>query len=44
MSAIGKIEKKAGSKFLSFYEMEAVHRDGSSSPYYRLPGTMTAPA
>ena len=33
MSAIGKIEKKAGSKFLSFYEMEAVHRDGSSSPY-----------
>lgn len=34
MSAIRKIEKKAGSKFLSFYEMEAVHRDGSSSPYY----------
>lgn len=34
MSAIGKIEKKAGSKFLSFYEMEAVHRDGSSSTYY----------
>ena len=34
MSAFGKIEKKAGSKFLSFYEMEAVHRDGSSSPYY----------
>lgn len=34
MSAIGKIEKKAGSKFLSFYEMEAAHRDGSSSPYY----------
>lgn len=34
MSAIGKIEKKAGSKFLSFYEMEAVHRDGSRSPYY----------
>ena len=34
MIAIGKIEKKAGSKFLSFYEMEAVHRDGSSSPYY----------
>lgn len=34
MSAIGKIEKKAGSKFLSFYEMEAVHRDGSSSLYY----------
>lgn len=34
MSKIGKIEKKAGSKFLSFYEMEAVHRDGSVSPYY----------
>lgn len=34
MSAIGKIEKKTGSKFLSYYEMEAIHRDGSVSPYY----------
>ena len=32
MSAIGKIEKKTGSKFLSYYEMEAIHRDGSVSP------------
>lgn len=34
MSGIGKIEKKAGSRFLSFYEIEAIHRDGSTSPYY----------
>lgn len=34
MSSIGKIEKKIGSRFLSYYEMEAVHRDGSISPYY----------
>lgn len=34
MSAIGKIEKRVGSKFLSYYEMEAIHRDGSISPYY----------
>lgn len=34
MSSIGKIEKKVGSRFLSYYEMEAVHRDGSVSPYY----------
>ena len=34
MSAIGKIEKRTGSKFLSYYEMEAIHRDGSVSPYY----------
>ena len=34
MSSIGKIEKKVGSRFLSYYEMEAVHRDGSISPYY----------
>lgn len=34
MSSIGKIEKKVGSKFLSYYELEAVHRDGSVSPYY----------
>lgn len=34
MSGIGKIEKRTGSKFLSFYEMEAIHRDGTVSPYY----------
>lgn len=34
MSSIGKIQKTAGSRFLSYYEMEAVHRDGSISPYY----------
>lgn len=34
MSGIGKIEKKVGSKFLSYYEMEAIHRDGSITPYY----------
>lgn len=34
MSSIGKIEKKVGSKFLSYYEFEAIHRDGSTAPYY----------
>lgn len=34
MSSIGRIEKKAGSRFLSYYEMEAIHRDGHVSPYY----------
>lgn len=34
MSSIGRIEKKIGSRFLSYYEMEAIHRDGSISPYY----------
>lgn len=34
MSSVGKIEKKVGSRFLSYYELEAVHRDGSVSPYY----------
>lgn len=36
MSSVGKIEKKVGSRFLSYYEMEAVHRDGSVSPYYMV--------
>ena len=36
MSSIGKIEKKLGSRFLSYYELEAVHRDGSVSPYYMV--------
>lgn len=34
MSEIGKIQKKVGSRFLSYYEFEAIHRDGSASPYY----------
>ena len=36
MSSIGKIEKKVESRFLSYYELEAVHRDGSVSPYYMV--------
>ena len=36
MSSIGTIEKKLGSRFLSYYELEAVHRDGSVSPYYMV--------
>ena len=34
MSKIGKIEKKTNTRFLNFYEMEAIHRDGRISPYY----------
>ena len=34
MSQIGKIEKKTDNRFLNFYEFEAIHRDGKSSPYY----------
>ena len=34
MSSIGKIEKKTSNRFLNFYEFEAIHRDGSVSPYY----------
>lgn len=36
MSSIGKITKKLGNRFLNFYELEAVHRDGSVSPYYMV--------
>ena len=36
MSGIGKITKKIGNRFLNFYELEAVHRDGSVSPYYMV--------
>ena len=34
MSRIGKIEKKTSNRFLNHYELEAIHRDGSISPYY----------
>ena len=36
MSSIGKIEKKLSNRFLSFYELEAVNRDGSTFPYYMV--------
>ncbi len=34
MSSIGKIEKKTNTRFLNFYEFEAIHRDGRVSAYY----------
>ena len=34
MSKIGKIEKKTNNRFLNHYELEAIHRDGRSTPYY----------
>ena len=36
MSQIGKIEKKTDNRYLSFYELEAIHRDGRKSPYYMV--------
>ena len=34
MSKIGKIIKQTDTHFLNFYTFEAIHRDGSVSPYY----------
>ena len=34
MSSVGKITKKTDNRFLHFYELEAIHRDGKSSPYF----------
>ena len=34
MSKIGNIEKKTSNRFLNFYEFEAIHRDGTATPYY----------
>ena len=34
MSRIGNIEKKTNTHFLNFYEFEAIHRDGTATPYY----------
>ena len=34
MSKIGKIAKKSNTPYLNFYEVEAIHRDGTASPYY----------
>ena len=36
MSGIGKIEKKLGSRFLSYYELEAINRNGTTMPYYMV--------
>lgn len=47
MSKIGRIEKKVGSRFLSYYELEAIRRDGGCFPYYmvsRNPDTETLKA
>lgn len=34
MSFVGKITKKTDNRFLHFYELEAIHRDGKASPYF----------
>ena len=34
MSRIGEIKKLSDTRFLNFYEFEAVHRDGMSAPYF----------
>ena len=34
MSQVGKIRKVTDNRFLNHYEFEAIHRDGSVSPYY----------
>lgn len=34
MSSVGKIEKVTGSKFLTYYQLEAVRRSGETFPYY----------
>ena len=34
MSNIQNIQQKTRNRFLNYYELEAVHRDGSVSPYY----------
>ena len=34
MSNVRNIQQKTHNRFLNYYELEAVHRDGSVSPYY----------
>ena len=34
MSEIKSIQQKTHTRYLNYYELEAVHRDGSVSPYY----------
>ena len=36
MSSVGKITKRSNNRFLNFYELEAIHRDGGVSPYYMV--------
>lgn len=36
MSSVGNIRKITDNRFLNFYELDAVHRDGSVSPYYMV--------
>ena len=36
MSGIGKIQQKIHNRFLSFYELEAIGRDGRTFPYYMV--------
>ena len=47
MSRIARVTKKTDNRFLNFYELEAVHRDGRHAPYYlasrtREPGELKA--
>lgn len=47
MGKIGKIEKKLGNRFLSYYELEAIRRDEHAFPYYmvsRNPNPLTLKA
>lgn len=34
MSEIKSIQQKTHNRYLNYYELEAVHRDGTASPYY----------
>ena len=34
MSEIRSIQQKTHNRYLNYYELEAVHRDGTVSPYY----------
>ena len=34
MSSVGKIQKRTDNRFLNLYELEAIHRDGRTTPYY----------
>lgn len=43
MSQIGKIQKHTNNRFLNHYEFEAIHRDGSVSPYYVASRAKTIP-
>ena len=47
MSGIGNIQKKLGNRFLSYYELEAIDRHGTTFPYYMVsrdpdPGSLKA--